>query len=340
MNKKARLALTSLLLASLAWMPPALAENGSLSFDRDTGSSFSQRLQFDQAESEEEESETVENSPAQAAETNREANREANRSSRSAPQEARNSQAAAQAENASSAASSDTGEARCEVFARLERTEGQVRVSRAGQPFPQRVSSLPHDLCPGDKVQTVSGARAHIGHPGGQVVMSENSLLVVNSIDEVELEEGAALFDIARREEGRFTARTPLVVIGVKGTRFLVASNDERNDVALFSGEVNVGRQDGAEMAYYQAKSVDEMTFAEYQEYQRREFREFRDSFNQEFQDYKDQVMAEFSTFCEDVDMQPGRQLTLGEADGQPEAVGAPVDKGFEALKDDLSDWL
>ncbi|MDR9467260.1 FecR family protein [Marinospirillum sp.] len=229
---------------------------------------------------------------------------------------------------------------RCESFAQLEKVEGPVRVSEEGTPFPQRITDLPHSLCPGDKVQTVAKARAHISHPGGQVVLSENSLLVVNSIEEVELEEGAALFDIAKREEGRFTARTPLVVIGVKGTRFLVSRNEERNDIALFDGELNVERRDGKEMAYYQAKSIDDMTFAEFQAYQRREFQEFRDSFNQEFQDYKKQVMAEFSTFCRDVDMKPGRQLTLGSVDGKPEAVGAPVDKGYSALKDDLGSWL
>ncbi|SFC46096.1 FecR family protein [Marinospirillum celere] len=231
-------------------------------------------------------------------------------------------------------------EARCESFAALERTQGQVRVSEEASPFPQRISSFPYLLCPGDKVQTVSQAQAHISHPGGDLVMAENSLLTVNSIEEVELETGAALFHIAQREGARFVANTPLVVIGVKGTRFLVSANDERNDVALFEGGVEVERQDGQEMAYYRAKDISEMTFDEYRRHQNQAFRDFQAAFNQAFNDYKDQVMAEFEAFKRGIDLEPGRQLTLGSDGEQAEAVDAPVDAAFDTLQQQLGSWL
>ena len=231
-------------------------------------------------------------------------------------------------------------EPRCEAFAALERTQGQVRVSEEGAPFPQRISTFPYSLCPGDKVQTVSESQAHISHPGGDLVLAANSLLAVNSIEEVELETGAALFEIAKREGGRFVAKTPLVVIGVKGTRFLASSNEERNDVALFNGGVEVERQDGQEMAYYRAKDISEMNFEEYRRHQNQAFRDFQDAFNQAFNDYKDQVMAEFEAFKKGIDLEPGRQLTLGSDGDQPEAVDAPVDSAFEALQQQLGSWL
>lgn len=228
----------------------------------------------------------------------------------------------------------------CETFSTLERTQGQVRVSEKGSPFPQRISSFPHSLCPGDQVQTVSRAQAHISHPGGDLVLAENSLLTVQSIEEVELKTGAALFEIAQRDGARFVASTPLVVIGVKGTRFLVSSSEERNDVALFAGGVEVERQDGQEMAYYRAKDIADMTFEEYRRHQNQAFRDFQAAFNQAFNDYKEQVMAEFEAFKQGIDLEPGRQLTLGSDGEQPEAIDAPVDAAFDSLQQQLGSWL
>ena len=231
-------------------------------------------------------------------------------------------------------------EARCKAFAALERIEGQVRVSEAGSPFPQRVADLPHLLCPGDKVQTITRAQAHISHPGGDLVLAENSLLAVNSIEAVELETGAALFEIAQRDGARFVAQTPLVVIGVKGTRFLVSSSEARDDVALFNGGLEIERQDGQEIAYFRAKEIADMTFQEYRRYQNQAFRDFRDTFNQAFSDYKAEVMAEFEAFKRGIDLEPGRQLTLGQGEEHPEAVDAPIDAAFDSLQQQLGAWL
>ncbi|WP_416885470.1 hypothetical protein, partial [Marinospirillum sp.] len=58
------------------------------------------------------------------------------------------------------------------------------------------------------------------------------------------------------------------------------------------------------------------------------------------FNDYKAQVMAEFEAFKRGIDLEPGRQLTLGGEADQPEAVDAPVDAAFERLQQQLGAWL
>ncbi|MFK7160001.1 FecR family protein [Marinospirillum sp. MEB164] len=228
----------------------------------------------------------------------------------------------------------------CLPLAELVRTEGQVRVTRAPSPFPLRQLELPFALCAEDQVQTVTGAQALIHYAGGELVLAEQSRLQLRGAEQLELEEGVALFEVSRREGGQFVAQTPLVVIGVKGTRFLVSAQAERHDVALFRGAVEVERQDGQEMAYYLARPIEEMTFAEYRAYQRQQFQQFQQDFNQAFQDYREQVRAEFQAFVRGVDLQPGRQLTLSGADDSVDAIDAPVSESTLAVQEALANWL
>lgn len=229
---------------------------------------------------------------------------------------------------------------RCESLAKLERSDGQVRVTHSGEAFPQRNLKLPHALCPGDKVQTVSKAQALVRHVGGEVVLAENSTLNVLSVEKIALEQGAALFNIAKRAGKVFVAETPLIVIGVKGTRFLVNANDSRNDVALFNGSVGVTQLSGKQMAYYRAKSVADMSFEEYQAFQQKAFKDYRDAIHQAFDEYKKQTLAEFSAFVSEVDLKPRRQLTLGTTAEGAEAIDAPINPAFEALNKKLKKWL
>lgn len=230
--------------------------------------------------------------------------------------------------------------AECDSYASLKRTEGQIQLVKAGSPFPVRNPELPYALCSGDKVQTVSKAQALISHVGGEVVLAENSRLEVLDADSLSLDEGAALFKIAQREGHRFVAKTPLIVIGVKGTEFLVSSQTARNDVALFKGAVGVERQDGQEMAYFRTKPVSEMSFKEYQDYQKKSFSKYKSDLSQAFNDYKEQQMAEFQAYVSGVDLQTGRQLTLSGEGEKPEAIDAPVNKAVEELQQQLNSWF
>lgn len=228
----------------------------------------------------------------------------------------------------------------CESFASLKRSEGQVKVTKAGSPFPVRNLEIPYALCAGDQVQTVAKAQALISHVGGEVVLAENSRLEVLDTDSLSLAEGNALFHITQREGQRFLAQTPLVVIGVKGTEFLVSSQTSRNDVALFKGSVEVERQDGQEVAYFRTKPVSEMSFSEYNDYQKKAFSDYKASLDQAFSDYKKQQMTEFQAFVKGVDLKTGRQLTLSGEGEKPEAIDAPIIKSVEKLQQQLNTWL
>ncbi|TWI71184.1 FecR family protein [Desulfobotulus alkaliphilus] len=220
----------------------------------------------------------------------------------------------------------------------LIQTEGPVRILEAGSPFPKSPGELPRILKAGDKVQTQRNARALILSPDSEVILDAESVFKVLEADSAQLESGVALFEITARDGRRVTAQTPLVVIGVKGTNFLVSSNEKREDVALFKGHVGIERQDKQAMAHYTAKKPGEMTFSEYAAFQKKSFGDYREMLLQDFNDYKATMAAEFQAFKEEIDLTPGKKLTIG-AGEKPEAVEADLDKETRDKARSLQQW-
>ncbi|MFY0663087.1 MAG: FecR domain-containing protein [Natronospirillum sp.] len=228
---------------------------------------------------------------------------------------------------------------RCEpALAELTRTQGNVRLMTPDSPFPARVSALPVALCAGDQVHTLAGGRAQIEFMDDHVVLAELAILSVRDATEAELLSGVALFEVTPRVGQRLQATTPLMVIGVKGTRFLVSAGEQRHDIALFQGDVDVARQDGAEMAYYAAEDSEPASFQNFLQQQRQAFRSYREAFQQSFDDYKAQQNAQFQAFVQQVELAPGRQLTLALGD-VPDAVEADIGSTLVRLERDLSSW-
>ncbi|TYT75589.1 FecR family protein [Desulfobotulus mexicanus] len=217
-------------------------------------------------------------------------------------------------------------------------TEGPVRILETGSPFPKSPGELPRVLNTGDKVQTQRNARAFILSADSEVILDADSIFNVLEADSAQLESGVALFEITARDGRRITAQTPLVVIGVKGTNFLVSSNEKREDVALFKGHVGIERQDRQAMAHYTAKKPGEMTFSEYAAFQKKSFGDYRKMLLQDFSDYKATMAAEFQAFKEEIDLRPGKKLTIG-AGEKPEAVEAEVDKETQEKARSLQQW-
>lgn len=240
--------------------------------------------------------------------------------------------------SAMSSAAESGREGCAEKAASLLRTQGTVRVLPMGSPFPVRVVQLPVDLCPGDQVHTLARGQAQIAFADDQVVLAEQAILTVQAANAAELSSGVALFDVVPRSGERLQVSTPLVVIGVKGTRFIVSAGDDRQDIALFSGEVDVARQDGADMAYYAAQDAGPPSFQNFLQQQRQSFRNYQEAFRQSFEDYRAQHNAQFQAFVQQVELAPGRQLTLAVGDA-PEAIEADIGASLISLERTLSAW-
>lgn len=220
----------------------------------------------------------------------------------------------------------------------LQRIEGAVRILEPGSPFPKPPGTLPRVLKTGEKIQTTRAAKALILSPYGEVLLDGDSLLTVLAPDATKLESGLALFEITTRDGRRITAQTPLVVIGVKGTRFMVSSTGKREDISLFKGNVGVQRQDGQAMAHFEAKSPKDMSFSEYAAFEKKTFGDYQTAMMQDFMDYKKIMAAEFKAFKEEIDLRPGRRLTMGGGE-KTEAVEADLDKASQEAAQSLQRW-
>ncbi|MCG5549045.1 FecR family protein [Halorhodospira halochloris] len=228
----------------------------------------------------------------------------------------------------------------CTPVAEVDYTEGEVRIVEEDSPFPKQIEDLPKELCIGMQVQTSEDAKAVVRSERNAISLSGSSTLKIEEGEALEIAEGVALFVVEDHEGDRHEVKTAKTVIGIRGTDFIASSQQDRDDVALFDGEVRVARQDGQEMAYYRIPEPGEMTFEEYREYRQRAFEDFVESFEQDFQDYKDQFNARFEAFVDGVDLEPGRQLTVGETEEKPEAIEGKVDENLEELGRELREML
>ena len=230
--------------------------------------------------------------------------------------------------------------AACEQLATLERIESLVKVQPAGAAFPLRRVELPHALCAGDELFTLGGGRALVRHAGGELVVAENSRLLVRADGEVEALAGQLLFDVEPQKQAQVRVHTPLIVIGVKGTRFLLSVAGQLSEVALDTGLVEVQRQDGREVALYQARPLAQMDMADYRQQVHAQFAEYSSAQLDGFAAYKQRLHTEFAAYVQQVELQPGNQLVFGQQDGEPMALHGQTSKDNARLQSELSQWL
>lgn len=229
----------------------------------------------------------------------------------------------------------------CEAIATLQRVEGIVKVQPVQAAFPMRGVQIPHALCAGDQVFTLTNGRALISYSAGELVIDHSSKVTISQTQQLNLDEGSALFEVKRQAKGQeLQAHTPLIVIGVKGTRFLLTSQQKDNQVALIRGLIEVQRHDQKDMAYYQTKSVSELDIDGFDEQHRQEFEQFLKSRGHEFAQFAQQRRTEFAAFVQAIALQEGLQLTLGEHNEEHVAIEAPINAELEQLHDELAQWL
>ena len=228
----------------------------------------------------------------------------------------------------------------CEAVAKLERVESVVKVQPAGAAFPLRKLELPHALCAGDEVFSLSKGKALISYDKGELVLAANSRLRVKSAGQMEALEGQLLFDIEKQANEVVQVHTPLIVIGVKGTRFLLSLAEPMSAVALVSGLIDVKRQDEQEVALYQAKPLSEMSAQEYEEQIRAQFAEFSRQQQGGFAEYKQQLQTEFTAYKKSVELKPGNQLVFAQEGEQPVALHEQINADNQRVQTELAQWL
>ncbi|MEM7409509.1 MAG: FecR family protein [Myxococcota bacterium] len=130
-----------------------------------------------------------------------------------------------------------------EDLATVETASGAVERGRGEPPvwMPLRAGEA---LQSGDIVRTGSDGKVELVWQGSTVRLYGDSVLrlpgATGSVETLDMESGAGLFDVKRRPGKRYEVRTPEIVVSVKGTRFAVDLSGKGPGVAVYHGAVGV----------------------------------------------------------------------------------------------------
>jgi hypothetical protein len=140
---------------------------------------------------------------------------------------------------------------------------------------------------------------------GSTVVLQEQSSLHLKGLQSLSLEEGTVLFDIRKRGGSKgLQVATKTAVIGVKGTQFLVKDKDNKVDVYLNEGKVEVNPVEGSFKHY---KAVTTASFDDYSKQMMAQFEEEK----KEMQEGVEQMKREFVEYLKSYDMNAGTAVSI-----------------------------
>lgn len=202
----------------------------------------------------------------------------------------------------------------------MVRLEGTVLRHAHGALNPDRIESPGLSLAGDDIVRTRPEARAFMELVDeSRVVLLENSKLAFRGLKEVETHSGEVLFDIKKRGSGgglKVTTKTSL--IGVKGTRFFVDSDDERINVYLEEGRLSVEKLKGE--------------FKRYRDREKAEFERYSEREESEFEEYKREIEAESVEYMREFEIESGSAIAIDGSEVRDIPIPEDIEEKFRLL--------
>ncbi len=211
------------------------------------------------------------------------------------------------------------------VVATLIKEEGRVQLLRKGE-IRKRNATVGAALAAGDMLITLADSRAELRmSDGSTLVLTSDSRLTLINPDRIRQGKGTIYYEIRPRlVDHRLSVETDFVVIGVKGTTFLVASNENDRRLSMKEGSVDVASLAGG-FELYREKDMDE-----YQRYlQERQ---------QEFEAYQSQQQAEFVAFVKEFEVVASRTVAFDGGRAFEQANSAAIDAEFASIEAFLSE--
>ena len=140
---------------------------------------------------------------------------------------------------------------------------------------------------------------------GSTIVLQEQSSIHLKGLQSLSLEEGTVLFDIRKRGASKgLKVATKTAVIGVKGTQFLVKDVDDKVDIYLNEGRVEVEPVEGSFKHY---KAVSTASFDDYSQQMMAEFQQEKDKMREGIE----QMKREFVDYLNSFDMKAGTAVSI-----------------------------
>ncbi len=209
----------------------------------------------------------------------------------------------------------------------IVKKQGRVKLYKDNSLTGQILTVLPQDLYVRDIVKTDYGSLAFIRLLGvNKLVLMENSILYIEGIDRVNFEEGKAIFQIRKRGEGRgLKVRVRSVIIGIKGTKFMISSEEDRIGIYLKDGYLRVKKIVGEFIRY---RKREEEEFEEY----KREIEEGIKREMEEYEEFKRETEREFREFVKEFELKPGSAVMIVGSEVRDVEIPPEVEEEFRLL--------
>ncbi len=217
-------------------------------------------------------------------------------------------------------------------LADLVRIEGVVSVKPAGKVLRQTPKKLPMSLCQGDEVMTFQGRALIETISRDAITLDADSTLTLKNQSLLALNRGRVLFDIQKRTGGKAVqVATRLSVIGVKGTRFLLTSQNESLIVTMDEGVVEVISSVGQIKLFREKDRQQQNDFDAF----RREGEMAIEAQKKEFESYQAKQEREFVAYVYNVSLAAGSSLEMNRS----EATERTANASQKAVIADLQQW-
>ncbi len=164
----------------------------------------------------------------------------------------------------------------------------------------------------GESVRTLAGGRVMVRHDGGRyTVLTANSQVKIEDSGVVEQVRGAVYYVLRKLSmsdstPASYQVKTSVATIGIRGTRFLVATEGKAGEVALSEGLIDMQANEG--QSFDIQKLPGDMSYADYRKQQEKLFKGF---LKDEFREWKKRQMKEFDNYKKQFMLQPNQSVSL-----------------------------
>lgn len=199
--------------------------------------------------------------------------------------------------------------------------EGKVLVYDSVSPRPADVTEKDTPVYMGGRVATKRSSKALVSFVDGDAAaLDENSILTVEDQSKYKPGEGKVVFSIKKRGQASgVTVALTSAVIGVKGTKFLINTDEKgKNQVYLKEGEIEVTALAG------QFKKYNAVVMDEYEAYVRK--------MTGEYEDYLKKLQEEYVEYVKNFLMEPGMAYSIDGNEVRKLEFTPEINKAFEIL--------
>lgn len=199
--------------------------------------------------------------------------------------------------------------------------KGTVRVYKEGAVRGSKVKKEGYEIYVKDLIKTKRRALAYIDlEDKSKVILKGNSIMEIEGIKGLNVKEGRVLFRIKKQKKIRgLRVKSKSVVIGVKGTEFLVDAGEDDLKVYLKEGRLNVESPEGE--------------FKRYKKKEKEEFEDFKKEKIKEFEEYKKELEEEFIEYVKEFEMEGGTAIVIKGDEVRDTALTDEIEEEFRLFE-------